>query len=62
VGVISGFTRIVSVMGTPHCPSSGVKLYAMFPAIEVDIEAGFQLPLIPLFEVSGKIGKTMGAF
>lgn len=40
----------------PHCPASGVKVYVVVPAVAVLIVAGFQVPVILLFDVVGSAG------
>jgi hypothetical protein len=50
VGVISGFTVIVSVVVIAHCPAVGVNVYVVVVVLS---NAGAQVPLIPLVEVVG---------
>ena len=49
---------IVMVMSTvsPHCPASELNVYVKIPGIEVSINGGFQVPVIELFDVTGRIG------
>ena len=58
VGVIIGFTTIVSVVGIAHPPLAGVNVYVVLPTVEVLIVAGNQVPVIPLFDVVGKGAST----
>jgi hypothetical protein len=55
VGIICGFTTIVIVEFVAHWPGFGVNVWTIFPEIEVDTIAGFQVPVIPSFDVSGNI-------
>ena len=59
--VISGNGRIVTfnVVTVAHCPAKGVNVYVEVPAVAVFIVAGDQVPVIPLFEVVGKVGATL---
>ena len=56
VGVICDeiVTSIVTV--TAHCPVAGVNVYVAVPGVDVLIDAGLHVPLIPLFDVNGKAG------
>ena len=54
VGVIFGFTVIVSVVGKTHTPDVGVKVYVV---VLVLFNAGDQVPVYPLLEVVGKADK-----
>ena len=36
-----------------------MKVYDLVPAVEVLIVAGFQMPVIPLVEVSGRAGAVL---
>ncbi len=56
VGVICGVMVTVSGAVVAHSPAPGVKVYWVFPAVEVPMVAGFQVPVIPLVEVVGKAG------
>jgi len=40
-------------------PGSGVNTYRLFPATEVEIVAGFQVPVTPFFDVEGKAGAAI---
>ena len=53
-GVIFGFTVTVKLLGTAHCPGSGVKVYV--PDAWLFITAGVQLPVMPLPDVAGRAG------
>ena len=55
-GVNSGRITTVIDVAAAHCPGVGVKSYRMLPAVEVDIAAGDQVPVIPLLDVVGSIG------
>ena len=48
-------TVTLIVVVDAHCPVVGVKVYTVVPAVAVDMDTGFQLPLIPLLEVTGKV-------
>lgn len=50
-GITAGLTLIVIVVLTAHCPLAGVKVYVV---VAVLFNAGDQVPLIPLLEISGK--------
>ena len=50
VGVIFGFTVIVSVAVVAHCPAVGVNAYVVVAVLS---KAGAQVPMIPLLEVVG---------
>ena len=39
-----------------HCPAAGVNVYVVVPGVAVLIVAGFQVPVILLFDVVGKAG------
>ena len=54
VGVTFGLTVIFKVVAIAHSPTFGVKRYS--PEAILLTVAGFQVPLIPLFDVRGKIG------
>ncbi len=56
MGVIWGVTVTVRGAVVAHCPASGVKVYVVLPAVEVLMVAGFQVPVIPLLEVTDKAG------
>ena len=58
VGVIIGFTTIVSVVGIAHPPLAGVNVYVVLPAVEVLMVAGNHVPVIPLLDVAGKGAST----
>ena len=51
-----GLIMIVICADTPHCPPVGVNVYSVLPAFAVLIEDGFQVPLIPSFDVDGSAG------
>jgi hypothetical protein len=46
-------TVIVAVVA--HCPAVGVNVYVVDPDIDVLMVEGLQVPVIPLFEVVGKV-------
>jgi hypothetical protein len=54
VGVIVGFTVTLIVVPIAHSPTLGVKLY--IPEVVLLTITGFQVPVIPLFDVRGKVG------
>jgi hypothetical protein len=56
VGVIWGVTVTVRGAVVAHCPAPGVKVYWVFPVVDVLMAAGFHVPVIPLVEVTGKVG------
>ena len=39
----------------PHCPTLGVKVYTVDPALAVLMVAGFQVPVMPFSEVAGNV-------
>src|SRR5215204_1872534 len=59
VGVVRGITFTVIVIGIPHWPPVGVKVYA--PVALLLIIAGFHAPPIPLPDVDGKVGGVVPA-
>ena len=52
VPVISGLITTVKSVVVAHCPAPGLKVYSV---VTVLFMAGSQLPVIPLFDVIGKI-------
>ena len=42
----------------PHCPALGVNVYVVVPIVDVLITTGFQVPVMPLFDVVGNAGAT----
>ena len=50
VGVMFGFTTIVSVVVVAHCPAVGVNVYVV---VAVLFKAGAHVPVIPLLDVVG---------
>ena len=59
VGVIGLVISTVIVVGTPQVAPVGVKVYVVEPSAEVLMVAGDQVPVIPLLEVSGKVGAVV---
>ena len=57
IGVIFGLTVTFKVVPIAHSPKLGVKLY--IPEVVLLTTAGFQVPVIPLFDVRGKTGDTV---
>ena len=55
VGVMFGFTVIVSVAVVAHCPAAGVKVYTV---VAVLFNAGLQVPVILLSDVVGSALNT----
>ena len=55
-GVISGLMVMLNEAVVAHCPAEGVNVYVVVPAVAVEIVAGFQVPVTPLFEVPGSAG------
>ncbi len=53
-GVTFGLTVTFKVVAIAHSPTFGVKKYS--PEAILLTVAGFQVPVIPLFDVRGKIG------
>jgi hypothetical protein len=49
-------TTILMVAVVAHDPAAGVKVYVVVPAVAVLMVAGFQVPVILLFDVAGKAG------
>lgn len=43
----------------PQLPGTGVKVYTVLPTVAVLIEEGFQVPLIPSFDVAGSAGAAV---
>ncbi|KAF5030964.1 hypothetical protein DSECCO2_632680 [anaerobic digester metagenome] len=58
-GVTSSSTVTSRVAVVAHCPASGVKVNVNVPAARVLMLAGFQVPVIPLTEVSGTVGAVL---
>lgn len=56
VGLITAFTVTIKVVESAQVPSAGLKVYTVVPANSVEIDGGFQVPVIPLREVPGRIG------
>ena len=54
VGVTIGLTVTFKVVSVAHSPTFGVKVYVSEEVLLT--VAGFQVPVIPLFDVSGKTG------
>jgi len=42
-----------------HCPNTGVKVKVLVPGVDVLIEAGFQVPVIPFMDVTGNTGAVL---
>jgi len=55
-GVTFGFTVMVSVEVTAHCPAVGVKVYVV---VAVLFSAGDQVPVMPLVDVVGKAANVV---
>ena len=55
VGVMFGFTTIVSVVVVAHCPAVGVNVYVV---VAVLFSAGAHVPVMPLLEVVGRADKV----
>lgn len=55
IGVITGVTVIVIVAGVAHWPAVGVNVYVV---VVVLFNAGDHVPVIPLFEVVGRVLNT----
>ena len=53
-GVTSGLTVTVKVVVVAHWPAVGVNVYV--PVAVLLTVAGLQVPVMPLVEVSGKVG------
>ena len=53
-GVMFAFTVTVKVAGVAHCPAVGVNVYVFETWLLT--AAAFQLPVIPLSEVTGRSG------
>ena len=56
VGVTWVLITTSIVVTAPHWPAFGVKVYVVVPLVDVLIIAGFQVPVIPLFDVVGNAG------
>lgn len=63
ISVKTGITEPVIctdiVIGVPHCPAAGVKVYVAVPAVDVLMVAGLHVPVIPLFDVEGNAGAVL---
>ena len=59
VGVTCGSIVMLSVVVVAHWPADGVNVYVVVPAVAVLIVAGFQVPVIPLFDVVGSVGAVL---
>ena len=59
VGVICGSIVMLSVAVIAHCPTDGVNVYVVVPAVAVLIVAGLHVPVMPLFEVVGNAGAVL---
>jgi hypothetical protein len=55
IGVILGFTVTDIEVVAAHKPAVGVNVYMVVPAVEVLIDEGLQVPVIPLFDVVGSV-------
>ena len=44
------------VVTLPHWPAFGVNVYVVVPTAVVLITAGFQVPVMPLFDIVGNAG------
>ena len=53
-GVIFGLTVTVKFIGVAHCPAAGVNVYT--PVFWLSTTEGFQVPVIPLSDVVGRVG------
>ena len=56
VGVTDVVITISIVVTVPHWPAFGVNVYVVVPVVDVLIIAGFQVPVMPLFDVVGNAG------
>ena len=54
VGVTTGLTVTVNVVGVAHNPAAGVKVYV--PVLVLSTVEGLHVPDIPLFDVDGRTG------
>ena len=59
VGVTLLETTILIVVVVPHCPVAGVKVYVVVPVVVVLIVDGFQVPVMLLLEVVGRVGAVL---
>ena len=59
VGVTWLLMAIFMVAFTAPCPAFGVNVYVVVPTVEVLMVAGFQVPLMLLFDVVGKVGGVL---
>jgi hypothetical protein len=50
-----GFTTMEICKAIPQLPATGVKVYTARPTSVVLIEDGFQVPLIPSFDICGRV-------
>lgn len=58
-GVVLGVTTTLRMVGIPHCPAVGVKVYE--PEAMLLITAGLQVPLRPLLDTVGSAGGVVPA-
>ena len=59
IGIVGSSITIDKVAEEAFCPRSGVKTQFTTPTVEVEITEGFQVPVIPLAELVGKVGATL---
>lgn len=59
VGVICVEITMLMVVVAAHCPAAGVNVYVVVPVAEVLIVAGLHVPVMPLFDVAGKVGAVL---
>ena len=62
VGATLALTVIDIDVEIAHEPVEGVKSWTIVPSADVLIDAGFQVPVIELDDVVGKIGNVIIAF
>jgi len=53
--ILFGLTVIVRVVSMAHCPVEGVNVYVVVAVLH---NAGDQVPMIPLFEVQGRVASV----
>jgi hypothetical protein len=59
VGVTNGVITTFIVVGVPHCPVDGVKVYVVVPGVAVLMLEGLHVPLIPLLDAAGNAGAVL---
>ena len=58
-GIVLGLMVTVNVTDVAHCPAAGVNVYTA--EVWLSTAAGFQLPVMPLVDVTGSDGTVVPA-